>query len=384
MNYATGASNGHQPNGGMNDHIINQSFITDMDDPALNGDPGYIGRQPQFEIDPAHIECEFTNVTPKSTFKKKILVVSMCGLGFLGAVAGALQMPQVKGFIDGSSAISPAAAAISPISGTVAQVPAALGTLTEKPPASLLPPENNPTSSPAEAVAPIGSVLASAGSVNPAVPPAVVDQPSGTTVVAAVTLPAGATATTPASLAAPASVVDTTSTAGSPAPIAPVAATQLSSDAKATAGAPVVVTQTDVASLAKPVSAKSGAVATPPARVAKAEPQAPVKQEAKPAHKQAAVGAAKPPSVAIKDVGEPRVAVDEDVGEAVKPLVTFSAGQIGLRSMSPDTLVLVSSKTNNATRYRVGDSLPSGDVIQYLDSNSMTVVTNRKVIRIIN
>lgn len=366
MNHNTGAF--VQQQGGMNDHIINQSFFTEMDDPAIQGASGYVDPQQNFELDPQHIEGEFTNVAPKSSFKKRMLVASLCGVGFLSAVAGVLQMPQVKGFIDGS-AVGPVAAA-SPVPAPIAQVPTSLGGLAEKPPASLMPPQE--VAAPAAPVpATSAVVLPSAATQNP------VPQ------VAAEAAPVAPIAPPHNSLAAP---QPAPASLGAPQPVSAGLAPSALPSAPAVVAAPVVAAATTAAAPAVPpvltTAAKSEATPQPTPIVKAAAPAASkqdVKQEAKPAAKQIASASSKTPPAAKKEAS-----VGEEGGESVKPLVTFSAGQIGLRSLSPDTLVLVSSKTNAATRYRVGDSLPSGDVIQHLDSNAMTVVTNRKVIRIIN
>ena len=65
----------------------------------------------------------------------------------------------------------------------------------------------------------------------------------------------------------------------------------------------------------------------------------------------------------------------------VTPVVTLSSAQMGVRSFSADSVV-VQVAGGEVKSYRVGDSLPNGEKLQKLDPTSMTMVTDRRVIRI--
>lgn len=68
----------------------------------------------------------------------------------------------------------------------------------------------------------------------------------------------------------------------------------------------------------------------------------------------------------------------------VKPLITVTANEIGLRSLTADTLVVANASSGSITRYRVGDYLPSGEKIRHIDSLALTIVTDKQIIRIVN
>lgn len=67
---------------------------------------------------------------------------------------------------------------------------------------------------------------------------------------------------------------------------------------------------------------------------------------------------------------------------SVKPLNMVSADRIGLRGMSKNSLQL--QRGANILTYGVGDSLPNGETIKYIDDKTMTVVTDKQVMRITN
>lgn len=68
----------------------------------------------------------------------------------------------------------------------------------------------------------------------------------------------------------------------------------------------------------------------------------------------------------------------------VKPLVAMSANEIGLRFFTDDAISVQGKGDAKPQTFRVGDRMPSGEVIQKLISGSTTVVTDRRVIRISN
>ena len=67
-------------------------------------------------------------------------------------------------------------------------------------------------------------------------------------------------------------------------------------------------------------------------------------------------------------------------GQAVKPLVTMSAAQLGLKAMTRDAIVVGSGTTSKT--YAQGSVLPSGERVETLDAEAMVIVTDRKIIRI--
>ena len=66
---------------------------------------------------------------------------------------------------------------------------------------------------------------------------------------------------------------------------------------------------------------------------------------------------------------------------SVTPVITLSSAQMGVRSFSADSVV-VQAAGGDVKSYRVGDSLPNGEKLQKLDPTTMTMVTDRRVIRI--
>lgn len=64
----------------------------------------------------------------------------------------------------------------------------------------------------------------------------------------------------------------------------------------------------------------------------------------------------------------------------VKPLVTVTANQIGLQSLTKEAILI--NDGGSSRRYRVGDYLPDGDQLLFIDSQAATIVTDNKVIRV--
>lgn len=73
---------------------------------------------------------------------------------------------------------------------------------------------------------------------------------------------------------------------------------------------------------------------------------------------------------------------DKTIVNDVKPLVTVTANQIGLRSLMKDGLVV--SVSGELQRFKVGDYLPSGDRVVFIDSQAYTIVTDKQIIRVVN
>lgn len=141
--------------------------------------------------------------------------------------------------------------------------------------------------------------------------------------------------------------------------------------------------------------------AKPPVPPAKAAAVLPVKPVVKPAVARPTPLAAKQsvpvkPVVAAKPVpAKPQLAkavppqpqpihADDSnpLGADVRPLVTVTAEQIGMRAMSADAISLATAA--GIQRFKVGDYLPSGDRVIHIDPPGSTLVTDKKIIRVVN
>lgn len=71
----------------------------------------------------------------------------------------------------------------------------------------------------------------------------------------------------------------------------------------------------------------------------------------------------------------------EDGTEMIKTLVSTSAEAFGLQSMQEGAITLDRNRGASSQRFTVGDRLPSGEQILRIDARSMTLVTDRSVIR---
>lgn len=72
----------------------------------------------------------------------------------------------------------------------------------------------------------------------------------------------------------------------------------------------------------------------------------------------------------------------ENSEEGIKRLVTTSAESFGLQSIQEGAITLEGRRGNGPQRLHVGDRLPSGEQILRIDARSMTLVTDRSVIRL--
>ena len=162
--------------------------------------------------------------------------------------------------------------------------------------------------------------------------------------------------------------------------------------------APVIVAQPQPAVAPAPVVAPAPAVAAAPVKVApvvSAPAKAAAQTEKKPA----------PTAIAIKKAHEPQTKNSSVIREPsikpraseqpsssavdaaavindVKPLVTVTANQIGLKSLTKDMLLVANGATTH--RYSIGDLLPSGERIVFIDSHAATIVTDKQIIRVAN
>lgn len=108
-------------------------------------------------------------------------------------------------------------------------------------------------------------------------------------------------------------------------------------------------------------SAKKSTPADQPKTVAKAAVEKPAASR-------------KPASVEAKEE-------KDDGTEMIKALVTTSAEAFGLQSIQEGAITLERNRGASFQRFTVGDRLPSGEQILRIDARSMTLVTDRSVIR---
>lgn len=111
-----------------------------------------------------------------------------------------------------------------------------------------------------------------------------------------------------------------------------------------------------------------------------------------PAVQKVAKTTAIPPAIEKKPVVATKSAVQaqpkqvtterENSEEGIKRLVTTSAESFGLQSIQEGAITLEGRRGNAPQRLHVGDRLPSGEQILRIDARSMTLVTDRSVIRL--
>ncbi len=83
------------------------------------------------------------------------------------------------------------------------------------------------------------------------------------------------------------------------------------------------------------------------------------------------------------DSGSGILATSDALANDVKPLVTVTANQIGLKSLTKEAL-LIANNGGASQQFRVGDYLPNGDQLLFIDSQAATIVTDKKIIRVAN
>lgn len=89
------------------------------------------------------------------------------------------------------------------------------------------------------------------------------------------------------------------------------------------------------------------------------------------------------PAIAAKTQAQPSAspqATQTLSGEAVKPLYKVTAKEIGLESFAREALTLNTSF--GRTTVKAGDVLPTGERVQFLDAQGLTIVTDRRVIQV--
>jgi len=333
---------------GINEFIIDDSF---QGDAVMDSHRDGRGPQQDFVQDVDVIDGDFAPVRNAKAKKRKILAVSLTVVGLLGA--SAIVAIQLNAGMGKSSAF-PLDAAGGPVGAKLTQTaPGQLPVVAPVPPEAILP-ATTAVSVPGAAVAngAQAAVLSAPQAVEPSVAPAIVPAASPAAPVVPV-------ASQPAS-----AIVDKASVSVSTPPLKP--------NVEAQPSIQPVVAQPPQAS---PFIAQAVAKAAPTQETPKAQPKPVVKKLEAPKKPELAK-VAKPTPPSQKPEAQPA-----DAGE-VKPLVTMTGAAIGLRFFTADALSVAAMGADKPTTFRVGDSLPSGERIKHLDPSSMTIVTDRRVIRI--
>lgn len=361
---------------GINDKVISQSFADDRATPGVEQD---------FEIDAAGSapvgnefdgdiqEGQFDQVTPaRRGVTGKVMAAGLVGLALAGgAYFFASQQEQKRvtpDFAAMKQALPPSPApAVQPVE----PVPLAQNGSPEAAPGS------------GEQVLPVGQVAvgtapsSASGSENTSVAPAAppVAQPSMVTVAPTTSNPLTPVSMRPQPSAAP--IV--AAAPPSPKPEVKVAAPVQKQPAPPAAAKEPVQPQPKKA---KPVKAQvvsagkdaAGEVAPPRSSASAAvepRPRPPViKVETKPIPSETG------------SIAPARNSDDRPLANDVRPLVTVTAEQIGLRALTSDSLMVVTG--SGQQRFRIGDYLPSGERITFIDSPASTIVTDQKIIRVVN
>lgn len=101
--------------------------------------------------------------------------------------------------------------------------------------------------------------------------------------------------------------------------------------------------------------------------------------DAKRANLQAAI---KPVAPSVSSNPAQSVSTPAVLNNDVLPLVVVVPDQIGIRSVTADFITITTS--TGLQRFKVGDYLPSGERLAHIDASASTIVTDKKIIRILN
>lgn len=354
----------------INEFIIHDSF---RDDEQTQPHHEARSRASDFVHQADVIDGDFAPVPDLKAKKRKILIRSLSVVGIVGFVAVAvIQINPDFGRFNQSASEFPLVAAgggTSSASTPPIQLPSAAPMPPMAPPVQQTAAQAAPVSSSdvAATVTPQSAVPAENASqtgIIPAAPQtvmtsnaAVAAQPVPNTIEKSATLPQAASPSQPG-VVTPDQAIEAAKSQ-KPAAIGAVAvAGKLTTQAKTETPGTVIPAQ-PVASAVAAVPQKAI-----PIQAAPKQP-VPVKQVA-----------AKPATGTQKSE-----ASSNDEG-GVKPLVTMTGDEIGLRFFTADALSVSAKGQHKAATYRVGDALRNGERIQHLDPSSMTIVTDRRVIRI--
>lgn len=357
----------------MNQTIIGQSFKDDGDRP-----PGERGAGDDFDLEMTSgndgvrgtefssdvVDGDFEPVVPKRR-PVKLILAGVLVFGVLLAGGGAytasiMQKPRASD-IDFGALKAPSPTKVAAVTADPAPVEQA----------------------------PVASVLDSTPVVTPAPPPPVGMDPAPN--MAATQTPPPVI---PVPLAVPASLPAITAAppAGQGAHVLPAAPGPSIAKPVVPAVAPAAATSDAGAHSPKPAATPLAKIPVQPVAKASAAVVPTVKPIVKPAVTRAAQLVAVK-SVPIKSIPvakpllvKPTIAAPGDdsnpLGADVRPLVTVTAEQIGMRAMSADAISLATAA--GIQRFKVGDYLPSGDRVMHIDSPGATLVTDKKIIRVVN
>lgn len=355
----------------VNDFIVNDSMQAGIHIDADLGSPVPSVDIPDDEI----IDADYAEPTSRKRLKtSQVLILGAVAVFAVGGVASIFVSPQTPEQKPVSAVSQPPQVAALP--EPAAKLPPGLAD-----PDQVQPPANIP-----------GPVANVSGNIAPAATDPVVSSAAPASVpptLATTATPAPAPVVANATAALPAQITpavpQVAETKAQPAPTAPASSNPVSAQiAEAQKLSPVT----------QPVvpAAQPKAPPAPPQTQATPKPlqhQAPVPVPAAP---KPAPATATTPNAEKKTVATPKAVAPaqtkqatterENSEEGIKRLVTTSAESFGLQSIQEGAITLEGRRGNAPQRLHVGDRLPSGEQILRIDARSMTLVTDRSVIRL--
>ena len=351
----------------VNDFIVNDSMQAGIHIDADLGSP-----VPSVDIpDDQIIDADYAEPTTRKRLKtSQVLILGAVAVFAVGGVASIFVSPQ-PGQAPLAAVSQPPQAATTP--EPAAKLPPGLAD-----PDQVQPPANLP-----------GPVANAQGNVTPAATEPVVSPAAPAAVPTTL-----ATAAAPAPIATNAIAPAPTSPAvpqvveakAQPAPVAPTSANPVSAQiAEAQKLSPVTQPVVPATQPKAPSASPQTQATSKPS-----QPQAtlPVPAATKPAsataNPQNAEKKTVPPAKTVAPAQTKQVATTEreNSEEGIKRLVTTSAEAFGLQSIQEGAITLEGRRGNAPQRLHVGDRLPSGEQILRIDARSMTLVTDRSVIRL--
>lgn len=353
----------------VNDFIVNDSMQAGIHIDADLGSP-----VPSVDIpDDQIIDADYAEPTTRKRLKtSQVLILGAVAVFAVGGVASIFVSPQTPDQAPVAAVSQPPQAATSP--EPAAKLPPGLAD-----PDQVQPPANLP-----------GPVANAQGNVTPAAtepvvsPAAPVAVPTTTLATTAAPAPIATNAIAPAPTTA--AVPQVVEAKAPPAAVAPTSANPVSAQiAEAQKLSPVtqpVVPATQPK--APPASLQTQATSKPLQPQATLPVAAATKPASAPANPQNAEKKTIPPAKTVAPAQTKQVATTEreNSEEGIKRLVTASAEAFGLQSIQEGAITLEGRRGNAPQRLHVGDRLPSGEQILRIDARSMTLVTDRSVIRL--
>jgi len=351
----------------VNDYIVDDNMQAGLHVNADLGSPVPSVDIPDDEI----IDADYAEPTTRKRLKtSQVLILGAVAVFAVGGVASIFVSPQAPEPNPVVTASQPAP--VVAVSEPTAKLPPGLADPDQVQPPAVVP---GPTANAPGNVAPAASDSLTSSSTPVAVPVALADPVAPAPVVGNVPAP------TPAPITAPAPPI-----AEAKAPVAPSAPSS---------GNPVAAQIAEAQKLS-PVAQATLPVAQPKAPPVPAQPKVapkpqPVAAPVAAAPKVATTTAVAPaiekkPVVAPKATpqSQPKQATTEreNSEEGIKRLVTTSAEAFGLQSIQEGAITLEGRRGNAPQRLHAGDRLPSGEQILRIDARSMTLVTDRSVIRL--